>query len=191
MWMVCGYAEARQVLSDPRFSRGAAAARGLAGTPTRRVRNPLERTHLPDLVRSQLVVGWQEASRRIVTSLLALLEHGDQLEVLRQRPSLLPRAVEELLHHDPHPASSLPPRLATEDIDVTGTLIPDGAAVVVPVFAANRDPRAFPAPDTLDITRPAEDHLAFGQGAHYCPGAHLVRATMRAALNAFLALPAT
>jgi biflaviolin synthase len=105
----------------------------------------------------------------------ALLTSPRHLERLRAEPELVPQAVEELLRYIPHRNAVGLSRIATEDVEVGGVLIPAGDAVHVSYLAANRDPSVFDDPDTLDFDRGHNPHVAFGHGAHYCPGAMLAR----------------
>jgi cytochrome P450 len=76
--------------------------------------------------------------------------------------------------------------MAMTDVEVAGTVIPDGDTVVLVWGAANHDPAHFPDPERFDITRNAGGHLAFGHGIHFCVGAALGRAEAKAAITALL-----
>ncbi|MDT0269639.1 cytochrome P450 [Streptomyces sp. DSM 44915] len=103
---------------------------------------------------------------------------------LRERPELIPDAVEELLRFVPLVLGSTLPRYATEDVLLGETLITAGSPVMVDVSAANRDDRTFPQPDELRLdARERGGHLAFGAGPHYCLGAPLAREELRIALE--------
>nr|WP_260859641.1 cytochrome P450 [Streptomyces cupreus] len=104
----------------------------------------------------------------------ALLRHPDQLALLRRRPELVPSAVDELLRYEASLARTTL-RVAREDVEVAGTVIPAGSVVSVALSAANRDPDVFAEPDRLDITRARGPHLSFGHGIHFCLGAPLAR----------------
>ncbi len=118
-------------------------------------------------------------------SALALLRNPHQIEKLRHNPSLIESAVEELLRFD-GPLETATERYALEDVLISGSTIPRGALVYVVIASANRDERQFENPDTLDITRQNNRHLAFGQGIHYCLGAPLARLETQIAINGIL-----
>jgi cytochrome P450 len=121
----------------------------------------------------------------IGNGMLALLRHPDQLRKLQNDPSLIEPAVEEMLRYD-SPLETSTGRLAREDVAIGGTVIPKGDGVTGVIAAANRDPERFPNPDTLDITRQDNKHLAFGRGIHYCLGAPLARMEGQVAINTLL-----
>ncbi|MGN5381751.1 cytochrome P450 [Streptomyces lasalocidi] len=119
----------------------------------------------------------------LALSTFALLEHPDQLALLRERPELYEAgAVDELLRYltISQMGSS---RCALEDVEIGGTTIKAGQTVVLSLPAANRDPEVFSDPDRLDVTRVPRRHLALGFGAHQCLGQHLARASMRIGLR--------
>ncbi|WP_432139701.1 cytochrome P450 [Streptomyces sp. bgisy154] len=119
----------------------------------------------------------------LALSTFALLEHRDQLALLRARPELYEAgAVDELLRYltISQMGSS---RCALEDVEVGGTTVRAGQTVVLSLPAANRDPEVFDEPDRLDVTRVPRKHLALGFGAHQCLGQHLARASMRIGLR--------
>lgn len=121
-----------------------------------------------------LSAGHETTVNLIGTGTLALLEHPDQMEKLRNEPALSKTAVEELLRFV-SPAEMATERYAREDITIAGTTIPRGELVMLVVASANRDEHYFDSPDTLDITRTNNKHLAFGHGIHFCLGAPLAR----------------
>ena len=132
-----------------------------------------------------LVAGQEPVTNQLTTAVVALLRDPGALTALRADPALLGRGVDELMRYDG--AFELTTwRFFGADADLHGTRIPAGDSVIVSLAAANRDPAAFADPDRLDLGRPAVPHLGFGHGAHYCPGAALGRAELRAMLAALL-----
>jgi cytochrome P450 len=121
-----------------------------------------------------LVAGHETTVNLIGSGSLALLEHPDQLEKLRSEPAVIKPAIEELLRFV-CPVEMATERYAREDITIAGTTIPRGELVLAVIGSANRDANYFDNPDSLDITRENNKHLAFGQGVHYCLGAPLAR----------------
>jgi cytochrome P450 len=121
----------------------------------------------------------------IGNGVLALLEHPAQLQKLRNDSSLIKPAIEELLRYD-GPLETSTERFAREDVAIGGTVIPQGGRVIGVIAAADRDPKRFRDPDTLDITRADNSHLAFGTGIHFCLGAPLGRMEGQIAINALL-----
>jgi len=106
---------------------------------------------------------------------VALLTHPDQLAKLRGDPGLARGVVEETLRYW-GPVDFIGRRIAREDIEVGGALIPTGEQTTVSLASANRDPARFANPDVFDITRAdANRHVAFGKGIHVCLGAPLAR----------------
>jgi pimeloyl-[acyl-carrier protein] synthase len=120
-----------------------------------------------------LLAGNETTTNLIGNGALALGRHPDQMALLRQKPELTPRAIEEMLRYDGPVQSTF--RTAICDTNVGGTDIKAGTGVFVMVAAANRDPAQFPDPDKFDITRDPNDHLAFGEGIHFCLGSGLAR----------------
>ena len=132
-----------------------------------------------------LAAGYESTASQITNFTYALLTHPDQVALLRAAPDLMPGAVEELMRWVPLlvTADTLP-RYALEDVKLASGVIPAGDPVLLAKHAANRDPRAYPEPDRLDITRNAQGHLGFGYGAHHCLGAQLARMDIQVALAA-------
>ncbi|WP_250564198.1 cytochrome P450 [Sphaerisporangium fuscum] len=131
-----------------------------------------------------LVAGHETTASMLGLGTFALLEHPSQLAALRADPSLWDGAVEELLRHL-SVAHLGPLRAALEDVEITGRTIRKGQVVTPSIPAANRDPRRFDDPETLDVTKPAQaGHLALGHGIHQCLGHQLARVEMRMAYRA-------
>jgi cytochrome P450 len=103
-----------------------------------------------------------------------LLNHPDQLAVLRAEPDRWQNAIDEILRFDP--PVLLTGRSALRDTTVAGHAVSKGAVVTTLLAAANRDPEVFDDPARFDVTRAnAKDHLSFSAGRHYCLGAALAR----------------
>lgn len=102
-----------------------------------------------------------------------LLNHPEQLQLLQSNLNLIPSAVEELLRFDA-PWNKMS-RWTKEEVVISGVVIPKNQLVVSLINSANRDASRFPHPDTFDITRTNNRHLAFGHGIHLCHGALLAR----------------
>lgn len=117
--------------------------------------------------------GFETTTNLIGNGLLALLRHPDELARLRDDPSLLRTAVDELLRFDG--PVQLDGRTAMVDAEVAGHPIPAGEQVVTLLGAANHDPERFPDPDRLDVGRDGSASMSFGSGIHYCLGAALAR----------------
>ena len=130
------------------------------------------------------VAGNETLRNGIPGGMLTLLQHPDQYRLLRDRPDLLPRAVEEMLRFWP-PVIHFR-RTATVDTELAGTPIGAGDKVAVYHLAANRDPAVFDDPHRFDITRADNDHVSFGFGPHFCLGAHLARLQMRSMVGEIL-----
>jgi cytochrome P450 len=131
-----------------------------------------------------LFAGHETTTNLISNGLYRLITHPDQLELLKSDPSLVVKAVEELLRYDTN--VSMIDRVAADDIELSGTLVPKGTAVFAWISAANRDPDRFPNPDRLDINRPDNRHLGFSIGPHYCLGQALARMEAQTAIGTFV-----
>ncbi|MFI2641578.1 cytochrome P450 [Streptomyces sp. NPDC018610] len=132
-----------------------------------------------------LVAGQETTANLISGGLLCLLQHSDQLADLRADMSLLDGAVEEMLRYE-GPVENSTFRYTDADTRFRGTVIPAGSTVRVVFAAADRDPAKFAAPDTFDIRRAPQSHLAFGHGVHYCLGAPLGRLEAKVAIRTLL-----
>ena len=119
---------------------------------------------------------------------LALLENPEQLAVLRDTddPAVVANAVEELLRYLSiiHTGQR---RVATEVIEIAGTVIKAGDGVIIDLSPADWDPKKFLNPDHLELRRPeADDNLAFGYGRHQCVGQQLARAELQIVFSTLL-----
>ncbi|MGW1744216.1 cytochrome P450 [Streptomyces sp. NPDC002092] len=133
--------------------------------------------HLQNL----LIAGHLTTTALIGTTVLHLLRHPRQWELLCAEPERIPAAVEEAARHDT--ALQGFRRVTTGPVTLAGTELPPGATLFVAFGAANRDPSRHPRPDEFDITRPPQRHLAFGLGVHGCPGSQLAREQLRLTLE--------
>jgi cytochrome P450 family 142 subfamily A polypeptide 1 len=124
-----------------------------------------------------ILIGGDETTRHVISGgMEQLLRHRDQLEALRADRSLLPGAVEEMLRWVT-PIKNMC-RTATRDIELRGKTIRQGQKVMLLYPSANRDEDVFTDPETFDIRRTPNEHLAFGHGAHFCLGNRLARAEL-------------
>ncbi|MCX4553456.1 cytochrome P450 [Streptomyces sp. NBC_01387] len=156
----------------------------------RDVGDRLSELELVDLCVGILVAGHETTASQIPNFVCTLLDHPEQLALLREDPELIPAAVEELLRFVPLGIGAGQPRYATEDVEVGGTLVRTGEPVLVAVGAANRDALRFTSAGTLDLQRESNGHLGFGHGVHHCLGAPLARLELQEALRALvLTLP--
>jgi len=131
-----------------------------------------------------LFAGHETTTNLIGNGLFHLLRHPAQAALVRDDPALLHGAVEELLRYDgPVPATM---KIATEDVAWHGKTIRRGDMVVPFLASANRDPSQFAAPDTLDVRRAIDRHVAFAWGIHFCLGAWLARLEARVVLATVL-----
>ncbi|MFI0447361.1 cytochrome P450 [Actinomadura sp. 6N118] len=146
----------------------------------------LSHGELLDTIALLLIAGHETTVNLIGNGMLALLSSPAQLKLLKERPELLPGAVEELLRYD-GPVERATQRIALTDMEIAGVPIPKGSWVHVSIGAAGRDPGAFDEPDSLDVTRADNRHVAFGHGAHYCLGAPLARLEGQVAIGTLLA----
>jgi cytochrome P450 len=121
--------------------------------------------------------GHDTTSSSISGGLEALLQHPDQLQRLRDDPSLAPNAVEEMIRWVTPVKEFM--RTATEDRTVGGQTIPAGDSVYLAYLSANRDEDVFDDPFRFDVGRPDNKQVAFGYGVHFCLGAHLARLELR------------
>ena len=129
-----------------------------------------------------LVAGYETTVNLIGTGALTLIEHPEQRERLVQDPALTQSAIEELLRYT-SPLDMASQRFAREDMTIDSVNISQGDLVVAVIGSANHDETQFPDPETFDIARQPNKHVAFGQGAHFCLGAPLARLEGQIALT--------
>ncbi|MCX4587273.1 cytochrome P450 [Streptomyces sp. NBC_01481] len=132
-----------------------------------------------------LITAGDETSTHLIgNGTLALLRYPEQLALLRDRPELIRQAVEELVRYDT-PTQSIV-RVVAQDVTVGGRTLGTGDLVYLVLASANRDPDRFADPDRLDLVRPGNRHLSFGNGPHFCLGAPLARLQAEIAIGTVL-----
>ena len=143
----------------------------------------LSRSELQSVVAMMLVAGTDTTRNQLSNMIHTFAEHPDQWALLRERPELVPGAVEEAIRWEP--ATEALPRVAVESLEIGGYEVDAGSVVVLMSMSANHDTSALPDADVFDIARetPAGWHLlTFGGGIHYCLGANLARLELTEAL---------
>ena len=131
-----------------------------------------------------LVAGNETTTTLIGNAVLTLLDHPGELKRLRDDPSLLPRAVDEVLRFES--PVQFDPRRTTRDTEIAGTKVAENTLVLCWLGSANRDERAFERPDAFDVTRQKNPHISFGYGTHHCLGHNLARLEASVALEVLL-----
>jgi hypothetical protein len=131
-----------------------------------------------------MIGGLETTTNLIGIGLLTLTRNPGKLARLRDDPSLIPTAVEELLRFE-SPVQHTG-RIAPEDVEMGGKQIRKGQSVMAVIAAANRDPERFPDPDELILDRQDNKHLAFGWASHFCFGAPLARMKVQIAFKTLL-----
>jgi cytochrome P450 family 142 subfamily A polypeptide 1 len=121
-----------------------------------------------------ILIGGDETTRHVISGgMYELLRHPDQLKSLVADRALLPGAVEEMLRWV-SPIKNMA-RTMTRDVELHGETLREGQKLLLLYPSANRDTAVFDAPETFDITRTPNDHMAFGFGSHFCLGNRLAR----------------
>jgi cytochrome P450 len=129
-----------------------------------------------------LLAGTDTTRNQLAASVDVLCDHAAQWALLKDRPELATRAVEETMRHSPIVCGML--RTVVEDVELGGVVLPAGTLIVVNTLAANRDTTMYEDPGRFDITRQgAPAILTFGGGVHYCLGANLARLELAEALK--------
>ncbi|MEV0050425.1 cytochrome P450 [Saccharopolyspora shandongensis] len=131
-----------------------------------------------------LATGEGGGTQTLANAIICLDQHPAAADRLRADSSLLDNAIEETMRF--RSQATRIARLTTKPVTVGRHEIPAGQKVSVWLTAANRDPRQFSDPDTFDIERSPNPHLALGNGIHYCLGASLARLEVKIALEHFL-----
>ncbi|AXK32419.1 cytochrome P450 [Streptomyces armeniacus] len=139
--------------------------------------------HMLGLSMLMLMAGHETSASMISLGTLGLLQHPEQLELLKSDPSMAPRAIEELLRYWSIADIVSGSRVATEDIEIGGETIRKGEGVIALLSGGNRDGAMFPDPESLDLARGGRHHVAFGFGIHQCLGQNLVRLELEIVFN--------
>jgi cytochrome P450 len=145
----------------------------------------LDVPELLSIVQQMLVAGNETTTKLIGSAMLLLLEHDEAMAAVRADPTLISHVVEEALRLE-SPVQGMF-RVAAVDTELGGTAIPAGSPLVLLYASANRDDDVFGCPADFDLGRTnVRQHLAFGQGPHFCVGAALSRAEARVAFEVLL-----
>ena len=134
---------------------------------------------LRSLIIGLLFAGYDTTRNQLGLGMWLFARHPEQWALLRERPDLAHKAVEEVMRVAASADSA--PRMVAEDFEVDGYLLTAGTLLFLSTGAANQDPAAYDDPHQFDITAKREPHLTFGGGPHFCLGAHLARAEMQEA----------
>jgi len=145
----------------------------------------LNMEELQSVLQQLMVAGNETTTSAITGGMLSLIQNPEQMQDLQDHPEKIPNAVEEILRMESPSAGMW--RVVKKDSEVHGVKIPRDSLVMLRYHAANRDRQLFDEPNEIDINRSnADDHIAFGQGIHFCPGAMLARKEMNVAFIALL-----
>lgn len=130
------------------------------------------------------IAGFDTTRSLIANSIQLLDEYPEQRAIIKSQPERMRESIEELLRFETPVQNTA--RTTQTEVTIHDVTIPAGARVALLMGAANRDPRRWDDPNTLDVTREPKRNLAFGEGIHHCLGAPLARLEGRIALKAFL-----
>ncbi len=147
-------------------------------------RNQGERLSQEELLATCILLfmtGEETTVNTIGNGMLALLSYPEQMETLKREPTIIQNAVEEILRYDS--PVQMTNRIAIDNIEIGNQTIQAGEKITLCIGSANRDPAQFSDPDRFNINRSENNHLAFGDGIHYCLGAALARAQAQIAIN--------
>jgi hypothetical protein len=132
-----------------------------------------------------LNAGHETTTNLIGNGLVALSEYPEQKRRLIENPEMIKSAIEEMLRFES--SNQLGNRMTTAQVELGGVKLAPGTPVTLCIGAANRDPMQFTDPETFDVGRTPNRHLAFGTGAHQCAGMALARLEGAIAISRFLA----
>jgi cytochrome P450 len=145
----------------------------------------LTRGDIVGMARVMLVAGIETAQNAIALGVAAMFHHPDQMAALRDDPTLMPGAVDEVLRYATVNHTGIP-RAALGDVEIGGQQIKAGDGVLAYIPAANFDPEFFDDPETLNVRRKTRGHVAFGYGPHRCLGQFLARLELEVAFETLL-----
>jgi cytochrome P450 len=131
-----------------------------------------------------LVAGHETTVNLVSGGALELMDHPDQMALVRDDPAVIRSAVEEMLRYVC--PVQLTGRVALEEMEIGGVTLEKGQFSMLLIGSANRDPDVFPDPDVFDVRRVDNNHLGFGFGIHHCLGAPLARLEAQIAIPALL-----
>jgi cytochrome P450 PksS len=134
----------------------------------------LTEDEIVSMINLLLLAGHETTVHLIATGALTLMQHPQQRMRMQENPSYGGSGIEEILRYA-SPVEFSTPRLTREDVTIASVTIPRGELVVVSLGSANHDESQFPDPETFDVAREPNKHLAFGTGSHFCLGASLAR----------------
>jgi len=146
----------------------------------------LSESELVYTVQILIAGGYETVAGLLANSIVLLHRNPTQWAMLRDRPSLIPAAVDELLRYVPISWSGLE-RVALRDVTLSGVPVPAGSSVIPLIYAANYDEVLTEDAGRLDVTRPPVAHLAFGHGVHRCIGAPLAKLELEVAFQTLFA----
>jgi cytochrome P450 len=141
---------------------------------------PLTEDELTNIAALLTVSSLDTTSSSLGLMALRLATNPGHRDALVADPSLIPSAIEEMLRYEPIVYNG---RVVRQDVEVGGVHFKAGDRIMVSFQAINRDPRAFDAPNDLELDREPNRHLSFGAGPHRCIGIHLARMSLRVALE--------
>lgn len=145
----------------------------------------LSAAELYSMIMLLIVAGHETTVNLITNTVLALLENPNQLQLLKENPTLIDTAIEEGLRYY-SPVEITTARWAAEPFQIHDQTIQKGDMVIIALASANRDETVFENPEVFDITRENNRHIAFGHGSHFCLGAPLARLEAKIAISTLL-----
>jgi len=175
----------RALIAQRRSQPGEDSLSALVHLPAEEGIAPLSEDELIGSCIMLLFAGHETTTNHIANGMAALMEHRAEMERLRKDPGLIASAVEELLRYDGPSGAQV--RVVRKAHELHRCRLEEGQRVFLMLNAANRDPRAYPDPDRLDLSRRGPQHLSFGLGPHMCLGLALARTEGQIAIPALLA----